>query len=205
MAAVVEFPKGSRQERQKQAILEFLKDSHTYAEIAEQFGIHKQTAWRVVKELRDEGKVVETPFRSDKQANYIAIGGAAEDGTIMIVLPSGARSLGQWAMQYAPSLWPQTCSPLQDVSGALAHLWRYQVYKGDETKRHLAGSMTPTETKAELRKVHEWSKRLAVAIEQMLLAPIWTDDCDIIEVFGEKIQPAELIEAGQEFEQRRGR
>jgi len=196
---------GDRNERQLYALMEFLAQPKTYNQIAEQFGVHKQTAWRLVKQLRDLGRVVETPFRHDREATFIAIGETTDEGVVNIVTPAGSRPIGWWAsliteenMQPGKGL-----DAIRDLSGALAHLWRYRVYVGDPEHEHLAGSMSVLETKSKLRFTLEFLRRLAVATEQCLLAPIWDEDSDVIAAYGPVVS-AQMVELGEAFENRHG-
>lgn len=186
-------------EARRQAILEYFKMPHTLYEAAEEWNVDHTTVWRWLNTLLDEGIMIKAPFRDGKRDKYVTNSDAGSKSTVLrIFTPKSNAPVGAWGVQ--------TLSEFKDVGGAIAQAWRYSKFHGNPELQAQAGSITPVECKAVIRERLETSKALTVALEQMLLLPIWEDASEVMaERYGvsEDIEHI-VIKAAVEFEGRRG-
>jgi hypothetical protein len=181
-------------------VVEFLRTPKTIKEMQAEFKVAYATIWRVIRDLKRQDLVVETPWRTGKEKCYVAKTNQ-EGMTVRIITPAGPQTIGWWASAISS---PKDVPKVFNVSGALAQLWRFRAFSNTDTQKHLAGSTLPVECKAQLRESLEFLKRLEIAVEQMLLAPVWKEDVDIIEAFGE-VDARVMVEIGEAFESRLGK
>lgn len=187
--------------RQRQdELVALLRTPMTLNEMQTKLRVSYHTIWRSLKQLQQMGMVHETSWRQGREKVYVA-NNAAKDGVVYITTPAGSRPLGDWVNQ---TTFDVILDPIRDISGALAQCYRNSAFKDSAMQEHLAGSMTPQESKAELRKSLEIVRRLVLAAEQMLLADIWTDATPAnAEKFGTVDVPL-AVQTGEAFERRHG-
>lgn len=187
-------------EERRQSILQAFATPATVDEVAKKLGTSYITVWRAMQPVIEDGLLKEVPWKVGRTKQWVTIGRASETGTVVITTPTGTLPVGEWTTVTHRQ---NFLNNILDVSGALSQAYRYQAFRGTQDE-HLAGSMTPTECKAELRKVLEFTRRLSLAIEQMLIADIWENTKECAERFG-PVDVRAVIQVGEAFEKRHGK
>lgn len=186
-------------EARRQAILEYFRVPHTLYDGAEEWNVDHTTVWRWLTDLIEEGIIIKAPFRDGKRDKYVTDGDAGSTRKVLrIFTPNGNHPVGVWA--------EQQLLEVRDVGGAIAQAWRYSKYHDNPELQHLAGSITPVECKAVIRERLELVRGLVMALEQMLLLPVWeTADEATADRYG--VEPSRedaVVRVAVAFEQRRG-
>lgn len=186
-------------EDRRAAVMECFRSPKTINQAISELRISYHTLWRAMQPLIDQGAVVECTWRDGRQKVFVTIG-ESQDGVVKIVTPGSTLPVGEWATTCYRT---PVINNIYDISGALAQTYRYSAYRGTQDE-HLAGSMTPVECKAILRESLIFVQRLQIAIEQMLLAPIWDSTKEAAERFG-PVEIRNIVQVGEAFEKRHGR
>lgn len=212
-------------EERSRLIAEECRLPKTIYDVMERFHIGYSTAQRELAELVDRGVLKETPFRDGKKKRWVLNSTAgANDPIARVLTPSGAYTVMEY-MQFDDPVADShlteelqgvqellgRMTPLRNVAGALAQVWRFTRYaRAEGIGKAQAGTMTPIECKRAVREALEWARRLESVLEQILLAPIWEEELggpSIQERLGglDHVDAAKAMALAQNFEKRMGR
>jgi hypothetical protein len=196
-------------EGDKQALLKYLEQPRTYADVSTQFGWAYRTSWQNVNELVQAGVVEEMPRRAGKTGRQICfcrIHGTRDSSVVKAQwkqhgrLPIGELIYGVWAGV-------SSLKTDEQLLGAWS-LPAYLYMRSTEQARGnvpAMGVMAPVEVQGRLRTLKQRCDETSEFIQTLLLRPeLFDDSAAVKDMFGvvDRVVDDALMTIGQEARER---